>query len=182
SDLFGLTPPVGNADALAAPVIRRNGGVPAGGFVRASDLKGRVIGDAPFTFAAGATTTEAKFVLPVELRNDIVRLDVVGAETAGTVQLLDERWRRRRIGLLSGANADTAQPLLSPLYYIVRAVQPFADVREPREANATVAVLDLIESGVSSIAMADIGTLTPDVEETVANWVRDGGTLVRFAG
>ena len=32
------------------------------------------------------------------------------------------------------------------------------------------------------IAMADIGTLTPDVEETVANWVKDGGTLVRFAG
>ena len=30
--------------------------------------------------------------------------------------------------------------------------------------------------------MADIGTLTPDVEEPLANWVEDGGTLVRFAG
>ena len=32
------------------------------------------------------------------------------------------------------------------------------------------------------IAMADIGTMTPDIEETVATWVRNGGVLVRFAG
>ncbi|MEO8669087.1 MAG: DUF4159 domain-containing protein [Bauldia sp.] len=182
ADLFGLKPPVGNARALAVPVIRRDTAAAAGGTLRALDLKGRVIGEAPFTFAPGAAEANGEFALPVELRNEIVRLEVANMETAGSVQLLDERWRRRKIGLLSGANADTAQPLLSPLYYISRAVQPFADVEEPRDANATVAVPDLIESGVSIIAMADIGTLTPDVEETVANWVRDGGTLVRFAG
>ena len=98
----------------------------------------------------GAPATEAKFTLPVELRNDIVRLEIVGAETAGAVQLLDERWRRRRIGLLSGADRPTrAQPLLSPLYYISRAVQPFADVREPRDANAAVAVPELIDGGAA---------------------------------
>ena len=182
TDLFGLKPAIGGADTLTVPVIRLNSAPPAAGSVRARDLKGRVIGEAPFTFAAGAASAEAKFALPVELRNEIVRLEVGGQETAGAVQLLDERWRRRRIGLLSGANADTAQPLLSPLYYISRAVQPFADVREPRDANAAVAVPELIEGGSSVIAMADIGTLTPDVEETVANWVKDGGTLVRFAG
>jgi hypothetical protein len=32
-------------------------------------------------------------VLPVELRNEIVRVDVAGSETAGAVQLLDERWK-----------------------------------------------------------------------------------------
>ena len=86
------------------------------------------------------------------------------------------------MGLLSGGSADTAQPLLSPLYYIARAVQPFADVREPREANADVAIPELIDSGTSVIAMADIGTLPPDVEERLAKWVQGGGTLVRFAG
>jgi hypothetical protein len=182
SDLFGLKPPSGSADALTIPIIRRDSSSVAGGQVRALDLKGRVIGEAPFTFAAGKATADAKFTLPVELRNQIVRLETSGEETAGAVQLLDERWRRRTIGLLSGASAETAQPLLSPLYYISRAVQPFADVREPRDANVAVALPELIEAGTSVIAMADIGTLTPDVEETVANWVKDGGTLVRFAG
>lgn len=182
SELMALKPPVGGADALAVPVIRRDGALPAAGFVRASDLKGRTIGDAPFAFAAGATAAEAKFTLPVELRNDIARTEIVGADTAGSVQLLDERYRRRKIGLLSGANADVAQPLLSPLYYISRAVQPFADVIEPHEANADVAIPELIAGGTNVIAMADIGTLPPDVEETLANWVLQGGTLLRFAG
>jgi hypothetical protein len=182
SELIAVKPPAGTADALAVPVIRRDGERPAGGLVRASDIKGRTIGDAPFSFAAKETTTEAKFTLPVELRNDVARVEIVGADTAGAVQLLDDRWRRRRVGLLSGGSADTAQPLLSPLYYIARAVQPFADVREPREANADVAIPELIDSGTSVIAMADIGTLPPDVEEKLTNWVESGGTLVRFAG
>ncbi|MCB1489779.1 MAG: DUF4159 domain-containing protein [Bauldia sp.] len=182
NEIMALTPPIGGPEALTVPVIRDHPSRPAAGFVRATDLKGRSIGDFPFSFASGEATTEASIELPVELRNDIARLDIVGAETAGAVQLLDERWRRRRVGLLSGAAADAAQPLLSPLYYIARAVQPFADVQEPRDANAAVAVPELIDAGASVIVMADIGTLPADVEKSVAAWVADGGTLVRFAG
>ncbi|HVY21531.1 MAG TPA: DUF4159 domain-containing protein [Bauldia sp.] len=181
-DLFALKPPVGTADALNVPVIRREASLAAGGVVRASDIRGRVIGETPFTFAAGKTDAEAKFVLPVELRNDIVRLEVTGSDTAGAVQLLDDRWRRRQVGLLSGASVEAAQPLLSPLYYISRAVQPFADVREPRDANADVAIPQLIDGGASLIVMADIGNLTADAEDRVTKWVENGGTLVRFAG
>lgn len=182
ADLFALKPAEGSADALTVPVIRRDNPAPAAGLVRASDLSGRVIGEAPFAFGAGEAATEAAFTLPMELRNDIVRLDVVGAETAGAVQLLDDRWQRRRIGLLSGASVEAAQPLLSPLYYISRAVQPFADIREPNEANAAVAIPELIDSGVSIVAMADIGSLPPEIEALVGDWVEAGGTLVRFAG
>ncbi|MCB1501332.1 MAG: DUF4159 domain-containing protein [Bauldia sp.] len=182
AEVVALKPPVGAADALVVPVIRSAPELPTSGFVRATDQRGRTVGDVPFSFAAGEPETEARFTLPVELRNDIARLDVVGDETAGAVQLLDDRWRRRRIGLLSGGAADAEQPLLSPLYYIARAVQPFADVTEPRDANAAVAVPELIEAGTSVMVMADIGTLPPEVEEKVAAWVHAGGTLVRFAG
>ncbi len=182
NDLMGLKPPASGADALTVPVIRRASGAAAGGLVTARDVKGRVVGDASFAFAADETATQAKLTLPIEIRNEIARLEISGTQTAGAVQLLDDRFRRRRIGLLSGASVEAAQPLLSPLYYISRAVQPFADVREPRDANATVAVPDLIESNASVIAMADIGNLTADVEDEVAKWVRNGGILVRFAG
>jgi hypothetical protein len=182
SDVVALKPPVGAADALTVTAIRRPTPAPAAALVRASDIQGRVIGEVQADFGAGADTAVAKFTLPVELRNEIVRLEAVGSATSGSVQLLDDRWRRRRIGLLSGASVEAAQPLLSPLYYLTRAVSPFADVRQPRDANAGVAVPDLIESGVSVIAMADIGVLTPDVEKQVSDWVRNGGVLVRFAG
>ncbi len=181
-DLMGLKPPASGADSLTVPVIRRDSPTAAGGLVTARDIKGRVIGDASFAFNAGETATDAKLTLPIEIRNEIARMEIAGTQTAGAVQLLDDRFRRRRIGLLSGASVEASQPLLSPLYYITRAVQPFADVREPRDANAAVAVPELIESNAAVIAMADIGNLTADVEETVGNWVRDGGILVRFAG
>ena len=182
TELLGLKPAEGSADALTVPVLRQPSPQPAAGLVRASDFGGRVIGEAPFSFAGGETVTEASFTLPMELRNDILRVEIAGAETAGAVQLLDDRWQRRRVGLLSGGAVESAQPLLSPLYYISRAMQPYADVRESNEANAAVALPDLIDGGASVIVMADIGNLTADVEETVGDWVRDGGTLVRFAG
>ena len=180
--LMALKPPASGADALTVPVIRRASPDAAGGIVTARDIKARVIGEAPFTFAAGQTTAEARITLPIEIRNEIARLDISRADTAGAVQLLDDRFRRRRIGLLSGASVESAQPLLSPLYYISRAVQPFADVREPRNANAAVAVPDLIDANCSVIAMADIGNLTAGVEDQVSKWVENGGVLVRFAG
>ncbi len=181
-ELVALKPPVNGPDALTVPLLRRPSPSPADAIVRASDIKGRTIDETPVHLAAGTRTGAAKITLPIELRNQIVRLEVVGADSAGAVQLLDDRWRRRRIGLLSGASVESAEPLLSPLYYIARAVQPFADVRQPHDANVAVAVPELIQAGASVIAMADIGNLTPNVEEQVAGWVRNGGVLVRFAG
>ncbi|MCX5495214.1 DUF4159 domain-containing protein [Kaistia dalseonensis] len=181
--LQGLAAPSATSDALTLAVLRSDGTGAASGTVEARDMKGRSIGTAPFAFQPGETKAEAVFSLPSELRNEIVRVEISGSTTAGAVQLLDDRFKRRRIGLISGAaNDNNAQPLLSPLYYISRAVQPFADVIEPRDANAALAVPQMIEGGAAVIAMADIGTLTPDVEEKLTNWVDAGGTLVRFAG
>ncbi len=42
--------------------------------------------------------------LPVDLRNDIARLDIAEERTAGAVALVDESSRRRRVGLVSGAH------------------------------------------------------------------------------
>ena len=60
----------------------------------------------PFAFKAGDRETEAQFDLPVEIRNDIARIEIAGERSAGAVQLLDKRWRRRTVGIVSGASAD----------------------------------------------------------------------------
>src|SRR5712672_22150 len=101
----------------------------AAGVVRAIDAKGSPIAEARYAFGSQDREAEAAFDLPVELRNDISRLEISGERSAGAVQLLDKRWRRRAIGVVSGASSETAQPLLASTFYLTRALSPFADIR-----------------------------------------------------
>jgi hypothetical protein len=169
------------AGALTVKVLRAAGGSAESGSVRGLDLKGLPLGDAPFSFRAGDTETEADLALPVEIRNDIARLEISAEHSAGAVQLLDKRWRRRSIGVLTGATADTAQPLLSATYYLSRALAPFADVRVVDQGSPTQAVAQFIEQRLPMIILADVGNLT-EAHDQLARWVEDGGVLVRFAG
>ena len=67
--------------------------------------------------------------LPTELRNRVARLAIENENSAGAVTLLDERWRRRPVGLVSGASLEKTQPLLGDTYYLERALRPFSEVR-----------------------------------------------------
>ena len=52
-----------------------------------------------FAFKGDERETDAEINLPVEIRNDIARLEIAGERSAGAVQLLDKRWRRRTVGV-----------------------------------------------------------------------------------
>lgn len=170
------------AGALTVKVLRATAGPEATGQVRAVDLKGLTLGDAPFTFTAGARETEAQFDLPVEIRNDIARLEITSEHSSGAVQLLDKRWRRRSVGVVTGSTADTAQPLLAPTYYLARALGPFADIRLAERGSAGEAVNQFIDQHLPMMVLADVGNLASDVRARLSNWVDAGGVLVRFAG
>ena len=122
------------------------------------------------------------FELPVELRNDISRLEISGERSAGAVQLLDKRWRRRAIGIVSGATSDTAQPLLAPTFYLARALAPFADVRLGDRGAPQQAITQFLDQKLSMIVLADVGALAPEIRERLVGWIDQGGVLVRFAG
>ena len=117
------------AGALTVKVLRAQTGGAENGMVNAIDLKGLPLGEAPFAFTSDDREAEAAIDLPVEIRNDVARLEIVGERSAGAVQLLDKRWRRRTVGIVSGSAADRSQPLLGASYYLTRALNPFADVR-----------------------------------------------------
>ncbi|CAH1656146.1 putative membrane protein [Hyphomicrobiales bacterium] len=151
------------------------------GTLRAVDLKGLPLGETPFTFPAGATEASARFALPVEIRNAITRVEIVDENSAGAVSLVGDDGKRRSIGLVSGASADVAQPLLAPTYYVARALQPFAELREPRGGVAE-AIGALIEQQVSVIVLTDVGVLDSETVQRLTRYVEDGGVLVRFAG
>ena len=170
------------AGALSVKVLRSASGTAETGAVRALDLKGLPLGEAPFAFRPEDRETEARFDLPVEIRNDIARIEIGGERSAGAVQLLDKRWRRRSVGIVSGATADTAQPLLSSSYYIGRALGPFADVRLAQGESPAEAVTHFLDQHLPMLILADVGNVAGEAHDRLAHWIEDGGVLVRFAG
>jgi hypothetical protein len=170
------------AAGLSVKVLRAENSAPAQGVVRARDLRGLPIGDANFVFASGATETDARFDLPVEIRNDIARLEIAGERSAGAVTLLDKRWRRRTVGVVSGSTVDTAQPLLAGTFYLARALGPFADVNLAEGTSPASAVERFIDQRLPVIVLADVGTITETARNRLTRWIEEGGVLVRFAG
>ena len=168
-------------DSLAVTVLRADGRAASSGTLRAYDLKGLAVGDAPFAFGLSARATTAAFALPVEVRNDIARVAVLGEASAGAVTLLDGRWRRRRVDIVTGASADTEQPLLSPGYFIARALAPFADVREI-PTNAPDPVAAALDEHPSVLVLADVGQVAGPDHDRLLRFVEEGGVLLRFAG
>ena len=150
--------------------------------VRALDLKGLPLGEARFAFKGSERETEAAFDLPVEIRNDIARLEIARERSAGVVQLLDKRWRRRTVGVVTGSTADTAQPLLASTYYLSRALNPFADVRLAERGSPAEAVRQFLDQNLPMLILADVGNVAGEARERLRQWVDDGGVLVRFAG
>ena len=65
----------------------------------------------------------------------MTRVEIAGERSAGAVSLLDARSQWQRVGLISGESREQAQPLLAPLYYIEKALQPFAEIVEPKDPN-----------------------------------------------
>ncbi|MGH6716915.1 MAG: BatA domain-containing protein, partial [Bradyrhizobium sp.] len=169
----GTPSPLALADAenaaakMTVKVLRADTGI-AAGVVRALDAKGSPIGDARFSFAPRAKETLATFDLPVELRNDVARLEIAGERSAGAVQLLDKRWRRRVVGIVS--TSANSEPLLAPTFYLTRALSPFADVRTGGSGATQQVIAQFLDEKVPMIIMADVSSLSPEIRERLNAW------------
>jgi Domain of unknown function (DUF4159)/Aerotolerance regulator N-terminal len=170
------------AGALTVKVLRGDSGNAESGLLRALDMKGLPLGEARYAFTSTELESDAEFQLPVEIRNDIARIEIASQRSSGAVQLLDKRWRRRAIGVISGSTSDTAQPLLASTYYLSRALTPFADVRLAESTGPAEAISQFVEQNLPMMILADVGNVTGEAREKLTKWVEDGGVLVRFAG
>ena len=148
------------AGALTVKVLRAQTGPADTGMVSAIDLKGLPLGEAPFSFKSGEREADAVIDLPVEIRNDVARLEIVGERSAGAVQLLDKRWRRRTVGVVSGSTADRSQPLIGATYYLSRALNPFADVSLAEGVAPAEAVTRFLDRHLPMVILADVGNVT----------------------
>jgi hypothetical protein len=170
------------AETMTVSLSRLDTSGPASATVNAQDSQGRILASGNATFAPGTAETTAVLAAPFELRNDFARLSVERLATAGSVHLLDDGFRRRRVALLAGETGNDFQPLLQPLFYISRAIQPYVDLVPQRQADLSVAIPELLQSNPSVIIMADIGRLPQETYAPLERWLSRGGTLIRFAG
>ncbi len=160
---------------LVARALRADAGAASESAVLAIAGDGRILTKAPLVFEAGETEARALLDLPTEMRNRIALISIEGESTAGATVLLDERWRRRPVGLVEQGTQQEAQPLLSETYYLESALRPFTELRKGT-------VEELLQRQLAVLVLPDSVALSADESASIAAWVTKGGLLLRFAG
>ncbi|MCB9947743.1 MAG: DUF4159 domain-containing protein [Rhodospirillaceae bacterium] len=170
-----VKPPSLDGSALTVTVERLRATSERTVTVRALAADGRLLARQPALLGEEDLAGQALITLPAELRNEVARLDVEGHVSAGATALLDDRWRRRPVGLVSATAQTAAQPLLADTHYVQRALEPFSELR-------TGGILDLLDGGIAVLILPDVGQLNADETAAIEAFVAGGGVLVRFAG
>jgi hypothetical protein len=171
-----LPPPRAEADRLMLSIRTTPLPVATEAVVLARTGDGRTLDRAVVPIPAGASEAEAAMPLPIEIRNQVVRLDLDGVIGANATVMLDERFRRRPVGLISGGEEAAADvPLIGELFYLDRALSPYAELRRG-------SVEQLLARRLSVLVLADRPVAEGREREQLARWIEAGGTLVRFAG
>ncbi len=170
-----LLPPDSEADRLVARLAQAPQPIASQAVVLAQTGDGRTLARTTIALPAGASSGASGIVLPPEFRNRLARLVLEGPPSAGSTVLLDERWRRRPVGLVAGDLASADTPFSGPLFYLRRALSPFTELREANIAT-------LLQRDLSVLVLADRPLPEGPERDAVAQWVEKGGLLIRFAG
>src|SRR5215469_4345944 len=105
-----LAPANADDQDLTATVERADASLPETLTLRALGDDGRLMARRVVTIPAGQGSIVAHIPMPTELRNRVASIAIANEASAGAVLLLDERWKRRPVGI--AARSNTAQPLL----------------------------------------------------------------------
>ncbi|MGV8998166.1 MAG: DUF4159 domain-containing protein [Parvibaculaceae bacterium] len=180
---LALLPPVIEGEGFTATVIRAADEKSVSGNVLALNTQGAVLGRGAFAFKRNESEATARLELPLDLRNNVSRLEIAGETSSAAVSLLDERWRRRTVGIVANTSNEESQQLLSESYYLRRAIGPYAEIRTPAsERGSSSEIAELLSTPLSVLILADTGNIAPTDRERLVKWVDDGGVLIRFAG
>jgi len=142
--------------------------------VRATADDGQALVRHPVLFKVGEKSAVARFNLPGELYNRIARIEIEDTGSVGGVVLVDERWRRRPVGLLTASGGESAQPLLNSAHYLERALEPFTEIRKGKPQ-------DLLKRPLAVLVLADTGAISEDDRKEISGWMEKGGVVLRFA-
>jgi len=172
---LGLLPVLRDASGFALTVIRAEAREPLEIEAGAIGARGETLAATRVRFRRGELTARGHIALPMEVRNATTRLSLIGEDSAGAVQLLDKGASQRSAGIVSETATSEAQPLLSDVYYLERALSPYAEIAKGN-------IGQLLAKHVSVLLLADVARIPGDDLALVKDFVSKGGLLIRFAG
>ncbi len=137
--------------------------------------KNEILASENITFAKSEKAVSVTINMPNELYNKAQKVMIVGKNTAATTFLLDQSNYRFPVGILTAAGQKDNKSLLGEHYYLQRALSLFTDVRYG-------SVKELLSRELSTIVLTDKESIPSDDEETLNQWINQGGLLLRFSG
>ena len=172
---LGLLPVTRDASGFALSAIRARATAPLEVEASAIGARGETLAATRIHFKRGETTARGHIALPMEVRNATTRLAIASEDSAGAVQLMDRGAAQRSAGIVSESAGGEGQPLLSDVYYLERALSPYAEIAKGGAAQ-------LIDKHVSVLLLADVAKISGADMAKVKDFVSHGGVLIRFAG
>lgn len=183
--IYLLSSPKNDGGDNSVTVTRANTEKAATVGLLALGQKGRMLARLSVSFVEGAPSAaisiepkvESKepLNLPPDVRNGMARLEIESQRSASTTALLDDSWRQHPVGLVGDKTEESAHSLMSGLFYIDRALKPFAELH-------VGALAELVKQNMAVILMPDSASLADNDIPALAEWIKKGGVLVRFAG
>ena len=172
---MAMRPPENANTGFGITLARVPADIARNGRVAAMDARGQILETAPYQFDIASGEAKTTIALPLELRNDTVRIAVMANESAGSVQIVDARFRRRPVGIVASGGGDLASPYLSDVYYIERALSPYAEIHKG-------SIEQVLESGIAVLVLPDVGAISAEQHDRIQRFVEEGGVLLRFGG
>jgi hypothetical protein len=152
--------------------VRRAPGALGFAALAAETAEGRSLSAAEINFG-NALSASANIELPPEIAARAARVRIVGEQSAGAVRLLPAGSGRPFVGLVDPGGAS--QPLLSELFYVERALGPYASLEHG-------GVNMLVNARAQALVLPDAAAITPTDQGALERWLDNGGLLIRFAG
>ena len=187
--LLALRPstPLEDADAilLSPGVTQRNINEKINVAVDAFDSNGKRIAREEVELDANARETPLHFDLPLLSSSKIAQITVQGQASAAAVLLQGSSTHRLPVALLDSNPSQNERPYFSGLYYLRRALAPFAQSRTASDISKTGGnspLERLLEEAPAVVILDDVARMTPSEQRVLTSWVERGGILVRFAG
>lgn len=143
--------------------------------IQAMSENGNIVGFQDVLFKGDADRQTAGFDLNRSLQEETLFYRLEGQRSAGGVVIADESLSRKSVGIVTENEQNEGTPLIDAVYYLRRALQPYADL-------SFGDIDDLLDGGHALIILPDIAGMPIETLNALQGWVEEGGLLLRFAG